>query len=121
MKKLLFLVLLAGAAYIGWQKIPADNQNEPLYEESYIIVYGRDSCGWTQKYLKDLENEGVVLFYESVDDKDVCDELHPRMENAGLDIRRYDLPVIDVNGQMFIRPEIDAVLAAYEVDEQEEL
>ncbi len=121
MKKLLFLVLVAVTVYIGWQKMPADNRNEPLYEEPYIIVYGRDSCGWTQKYLKDLENEGVLLFYESVDDEVVRGELHPRMQNAGLDIRRYNLPVIDVNGQIFIRPELSTVLAAYENFEQEQL
>jgi hypothetical protein len=102
-------------AYFGWQRISKDNQIKPLYEEPYVVVYGRDSCGWTQKYLKDLEDEGVDLIYESVDSKDVCDELHPRMKDAGLDIKRYNLPVIDVNGQFFIRPELEKVLAAYKI------
>ena len=117
MKKFMTLVLVVVVAYFAWQKYFKDNHIEPLYEEPYVIVYGRDRCGWTQKYLKDLENEEVDLIYESVDSKDVCDELHPRMKDAGLDIRRYLLPVIDVNGQILIRPELDIILEAYELEE----
>jgi hypothetical protein len=117
MKNLIIVVVLLIAGYFTWQKIFHNNQLEALYDEPYVAVYGRDSCGWTQKYLRDLESEGIEFIYERVDSQEVCDELHPRMEKAGLDTRRYNLPVIDVNGQMFIRPEVNQVLAAYEKNE----
>jgi hypothetical protein len=117
LKKGITLILVVGIAYFAWQKFFNEHPVEPLYEEPYVIVYGRDRCGWTQKYLKDLKNEEVDLIYESVDNQDVCDELHPRMKDAGLDIRRYNLPVIDVNGHFFIRPDLDLILDAYEIEE----
>lgn len=116
MKKILIVVVLLIAGYFLWQKMShnnADNTIEALYDKPYVVVYGRDSCGWTQKYLGDLKNEGIEVIYKSVDSKEVCDELHPRMENAGLDTGIYNLPVIDVNAQMFIRPELNKVLQAY--------
>jgi hypothetical protein len=86
---------------------------ETLYDKPYVVVYGRDSCGWTQKYLSDLRNEGIEAIYKSVDNEEVCDELEPRMEKAGLDTTSYYLPVIDANGQIFIRPALNKVLEAY--------
>ncbi len=119
MKNLLTLIVILMVGYFGWQKIfNSSSQIEGLYEEPYVVVYGRDSCGWTDKYLNDLENEGVELIYESVDSKEVCDELHPRMRESGIDTKRYNLPVIEVNGYMFVRPELDKILELYELDEQ---
>jgi hypothetical protein len=113
MKKMLVVVVLLVAGYFVWQKMSRNNTMEALYKKPYVVVYGRNSCGWTNKYLRDLKNEGIEVIYKSVDDEEVCDELHPRMENAGLDTKRYNLPVIDVNAQMFIRPKLDIVLQAY--------
>lgn len=114
MKKILFIVVLLMASYFFWQKIFHDNRIEALYNQPYVVVYGRDSCGWTQKYLKDLQNKGIKVVFKNVDSKKVSDELHPRMEKAGLDTRRYILPVIDVNASMFIQPELNIVLEEYE-------
>jgi hypothetical protein len=114
MKNILIIAILVIASYFAWQKMFRGEPIEALYEEPYIVVYGRDSCGWTQKFLKDLEARGIEFSFESVDSRAVCDELHPRMKAAGLDTRRYNLPVIDVNAHMFIRPEVDDVLAVFE-------
>lgn len=114
MKKILFVIVLFMTSYFFWQKIFQDNRIEALYNQPYVVVYGRDSCGWTQKYLKDLKTEGIKVIYKNVDSKEVSEELHPRMEKAGLDTRGYGLPVIDVNASMFIQPELNIVLKAYE-------
>ncbi|MCP4553644.1 MAG: hypothetical protein GY834_16740 [Bacteroidetes bacterium] len=119
MKNLFTVIIVILVCYFGWQKIfHKSNQTEGLYEDPYVIVYGRDSCGWTQQYLKDLKNEGIELIYESVDNEGVGDELHSRMREAGIDTRRYNLPVIDVNGQIFVRPKLDIVLEVYEIIDQ---
>lgn len=114
MKKILFVVVLLMASYFFWQQIFHDIRIEPLYNQPYVVVYGRDSCGWTQKYLKDLKNKGIKVVFKNVDSKGVSEELHPRMEKAGLDSRGYSLPVIDVNASMFIQPELNVVLEEYE-------
>ena len=116
MKKILFIVVLLMVGYFFWQKIFHVNRIEALYDQPYVVVYGRDSCGWTQKYLKDLKNKGIKVIFKNVDSKEVGEELHPRMEKAGLDTRRYILPVIDVNASMFIQPELKIVLEVYEKD-----
>jgi hypothetical protein len=113
MKKLLIVVVILISGFVYWQNNFHNNQIEALYDTPYIVVYGRDSCGWSQKYLRDLKNERLKFIYKNGDNKGVNFELHPRMEKAGLDTRRYNLPVIDVSGQIFIRPEFGKVLKTY--------
>lgn len=86
---------------------------EPLFDEQYVAVYGRNSCGWTQKTLKRLDEMGMNYKYYVVDDNAVANTLHSRMETAGLSTKRYNLPVVDVNGKMFIRPNSDEIYESY--------
>jgi hypothetical protein len=116
MKKVLIVVLLLIAGYLVWQKLfqnTKDNILAPLYDKPYVVVYGRDECGLTQQCLSDLKNERIEVIYKIVDNREVSDELHPRMEKAGLDTGSYGLPVVEVNGQIFIRPELHKILEAY--------
>jgi hypothetical protein len=116
MKKILILVVLLIAGYFLWQKMSQNTKDgtlEPLYDKPYVVVYGRDECGLTQQCLRDLEIAGIKVIYKIVDNREVADEYHPRMEKAGLDTRNYGLPVVEVNGQIFIRPELDKILETY--------
>ena len=117
MKKLMVLFLVVAAGYLSWQKL-SDNSAplELLYQQPYVVVYGRDTCGWTQRYLEDIRDSGMVYVYKNVGDAGVGDELHPRMRQAGLDTGYYLLPVIDVNASMLIRPEMETVLAKYNIE-----
>jgi hypothetical protein len=66
---------------IFWMtKFRFGQKNEALYEEPYVLLYGRDRCGWTQKYLKDLEAEEIEPIYKIVYKQEVSDELHTRMK-----------------------------------------
>jgi hypothetical protein len=114
MKKFLVVILIFGAGFFVWQKY-TDRFVEvaPLYDKPYIVVYGRDSCSWTARYLKDFRTRGLPCIYKRVDDENVCKELHPRMQKAGLNPDYYLLPVIDVNASLFIRPELEIVLSTY--------
>jgi hypothetical protein len=116
MKKILVVVVLLIAGYFLWQKMSQNTKDgtlEPLYDKPYVVVYGRDACGLTQQCLRDLEIAGIKVIYNIVDNEEVSNEYHPRMEKAGLDTRSYGLPVVDVNGQIFIRPEFNKILEAY--------
>ena len=114
MKKFLVVILIFGAGFFAWQQFAERHVDiAPLYDKPYIVVYGRDSCSWTSGYLRDLRMRGLPCIYKSVDDKNVCKELHPRMQKAGLNPKYYILPVIDVNASLFIRPELEILLSAY--------
>jgi hypothetical protein len=114
MKKLIILIVIIIGGYYFWNNyMDHSSKLEPLYDRSYIVVYGRDSCGWTQKYRKELGDMHIFYIYKSVDDKNSADELHQKMAKAGLDTSYYNLPVIDVNANIFIRPEMGKVLASY--------
>ncbi len=114
MKKIIILIVIVIGGYYFWNNYMVHSSKlEPLYDGAYIVVYGRDSCGWTQKYRKELGDMHIYYVYKSVDDKNAADELHKRMAKAGLDTSHYNLPVIDVNANILIRPEMGKVLAAY--------
>lgn len=113
MKNILFLSLLIFAGYKGWGMYQSNVSLEPLMNESYVAVYGRDSCGWTQQAIKDLKQHGINYTYYKIDEKQVADFIHHRMEAFNISTRRYNLPVIDVNGKIFVRPDIKDILASY--------
>lgn len=113
MKRLLVMIIIGLAAYQGWQKISTPDGIESLYQESYVVVYGRDSCGWTQQMIRDLKIAKIKYYYRIVDDKQTADILHTRMQQSGISVRRYNLPVIDVNGMITVRPDPDDIISRY--------
>lgn len=114
MKNIFILLIIAGAGYQGWLKYSLYiTKPEPLYDEPYVVVYGRNSCGHTQQTLKDLKKSGIPFEYKIVDDESVANQLHNRMQNSGIDTRRYNLPVVDVNNNFSIRPKSSAIIDSY--------
>jgi len=111
MKKLIIFAVLVYAGIQAWERFGLSI--EPLFDESYVAVYGRNSCGFTQKMLRDLQNSGVNYFYFIVDDTNVANNLHSRMKSSGLSTKRYNLPVVDVNGSLSVRPVFRDVLNNY--------
>lgn len=103
MKKLIVLLLLLTSAYKAWEYYKISSI-KPVYDSPYMIVYGRDSCGFTQSTIKALTKEGIKFHYMSVDDKAVRDSLHERMRSSGMDTSFYYLPVVDLNNSIRIRP-----------------
>ena len=115
LKKILVLLVLSGAGYQGWIKLsPAFTKTDPLYDSPYVVVYGRNTCGHTQKTIKELKKAGIPFEYQIVDDKSVADLLHARMQDSGIDTRRYNLPVVDVSNDISIRPATAVILDAYD-------
>lgn len=113
MKNLLFLAFLVVAGHQGWGMLQANASIEPLSDESYVIVYGRDSCGWTRQAVEQLAQSGVNYEYYKIDEQNVADHVHKRMRDANIPTNRYNLPVVDVNGKIAARPDMDDVLVNY--------
>ncbi len=113
--KLLPLIAVIAAAFYGWGELPSSFSMgpEPLRDSPYVTVYGRDACGITKRMLKDLSRAGIPYTYKIADDPAVKEELHPRMKAAHLNTRKYGLPVVDVNGEMMMRPKSKVVAQKY--------
>ena len=112
MRKLLIYAFLAFAVFKGYEQYNASSV-EPLYAGPYVAVYGRNTCSFTKNMRKDLAAKGISARYFIVDDKRVADELHKRMTASGISTRRYNLPVVDVSGKLYVRPTLEKVLAEY--------
>ncbi|PVV07257.1 MAG: hypothetical protein B6D77_14330 [gamma proteobacterium symbiont of Ctena orbiculata] len=113
MKNYLFVILFCFAAYKGWDYLTKESV-EPLYATPYVAVYGRNSCGWTKKMLKELKASDIPYEYHIVDKREVADLLHARMQQSGIGTRRYNLPVVDVNGRLSVRPDSGVIISQYQ-------
>jgi hypothetical protein len=118
--KLIYLLALISAVLVAWDLFPSDVPTPvgstpvgPLQDSTYVFVYGRDRCGLTKRMLSNPNRAQVPYTYKIVDDPRVDEELRPRMKHAGLKTRRFGLPVVDVNGEIMIRPHIDVVVTKY--------
>lgn len=115
MKNLLFVFLIGAGGFYFWTDMgPGSEGVQPLKEEPYVVVYGRDSCGYTQKMREKLSRGGIAHQYKVIDKQVVADRIHERMRKAGMDTSRYLLPVVDVNGSIRTRPEPGRVIKQYQ-------
>lgn len=107
------LLLLGIVIYPFLPRDWRDPPLEPLHATPYVIVYGRQRCSLTVRMAEALDAERVPYRFKSVDDAAVADELHPRMREARLTTRRYTLPVVDVNGRLYVSPRPADVIKDY--------
>ena len=61
MKTLVVVALVVLCGYVGWSRFqpPLRDGAETLHASPYVIVYGRDRCGITQRMRSDLQRLGV--------------------------------------------------------------
>ena len=90
--------------FFGYQHYQ-DSQIDPLHHSPYLVVYGRDSCGFTQQTMRKLKAAGVGFEFQNVEDQQLADQLHARTDSSGIDTRRYLLPVVDLNNHLKTRPD----------------
>ena len=112
--KFLLALALAAGGYSAWgtyhQKLfPL----QPLYQKPYIVVYGRDDCGFCQALKADLDGRKIPYVWKHIDDAAVQVEVSPRMKQADIDTRNFLLPVVDVNAELMVRPDSADVAAKY--------
>lgn len=114
MKKVIFAAVLLAVSYqvLGKYGFMLEKP-EPLYNKAYIEVYGLDSNVFTQELLHTLEKSGISFTYRNLREDKVSKVFHARMNQFGLDAAQYDLPVVDVNNHMLVRPDKDQVITTY--------
>jgi arsenate reductase-like glutaredoxin family protein len=116
MKNLLVVLVVVGLGYFGYQKFIAEGETklDALYEMPYIIVYGKTTCGWTQKCLRELKEQNIDVIFENIDKQEIQKEIFPRIDAAGHKRNRISIPIIDVNGHILIGYEPEKILTLYQ-------
>ncbi|MEO7862487.1 MAG: hypothetical protein ABIU05_19045 [Nitrospirales bacterium] len=117
---ILVLMLLAGS-FGAWRHFHGETQrfflsaaetttskNNPSSKQ--IVVYGRDSCAYTQRTLVSLRSKDIPVTYVNIDNAEASAAFHKKFDNTELaDNRGYALPVIEFAGSVGMRPDPDAV------------
>jgi glutaredoxin len=114
MKKVIVMALLGLGIYQAWGQLGVGQSGvERLKDQPYVVVYGRDSCGFTSEMRRKLSRAGIDFRYAKIDRPEVAKRIHQRMSVAGIDTRRYNLPVVDVNGHIHVRPKPKNVIKEF--------
>lgn len=114
MKNLALVMIATAALYALWNMNSAariSGIDTPAGQ--YVFVYGRDGCGYTRRMRSQLDSAGIRYSYKTIDDRSVADSLHKKMRSAGVNTRRYNLPVVEVNAYILVRPDIGDVIDLY--------
>jgi len=90
-----------------------DSILEPLYPKPYVVLYGRDSCPFTNNMKKELTRARIQYYYQVVDNPQVKKQLYLRMKKSGLKTSGYTLPVVDVNATLLVHPSPPKVIDQY--------
>ena len=116
MKKLVFLLIVVGMGYFGYQKFIASKATtlDALYELPYVVVYGRTTCSWTQKCLRELKEQNIDVIFENIDKQEVKMEIFRRIDAAGHKRNQIIIPIVDVNGNILIGYEPEKILQLYQ-------
>ena len=112
MAKRLLILALIGMAYQAWSnEWRLFDPGNPPHDE--VIMYSLSTYGNCVVTARALEREGVA-YTEYYIDKDLAaeNELHRKMQNAGIKTNFYYTPVLDVKGEILSNnPNIERILA----------
>jgi len=120
-------VILLLCAFGVWQHFhhrPADTfanwtPVQPHYRGK-VVVYGRDTCGYTQQTLAFLRANSVPTAYRNLDEPGVSDEFAARFDHTNLtgSRDRYRLPVVEIAGHASERPDPSELLDDYRISQR---
>jgi glutaredoxin len=81
----------------------------------YIIVYGVANCIYTSRAKEDLDKLGVPYEYIDMnsDAPRYMGEVEARLQASGYQENNYQTPIVEVNGYMRPRMDIDTVMEKY--------
>jgi hypothetical protein len=75
-----------------------------------VVVYGRDSCGYTRSTVVALDVANVPFRYLRTSEPAVRRALFAKMDAAGIPDGPFKLPVVEIDGALSFRPDPDDLL-----------
>lgn len=82
-----------------------------------VVVYGRDSCGFTAAMRSDLQAQGIPFVYANIDKPFISEEMWHHLHKISASDptpRLAELPVVLINHQVLERPDAAFVIAERE-------
>lgn len=81
-------------------------------DSNLVLVYGNPRCGWTNRLIQQLKAKKISYQFKNLDIQSIRDEWNVLLEKNGVpDGTSIDLPVVLINGKVFIRPSIEQVIS----------
>lgn len=111
--RILYFLIALGGVFLANSSFAKSNSMKALYSEPYVIVYGRDSCPFTQAMRKSLDFEGIEYQYKIIDKPEVKNKIFSRMKARRLPTKDFTLPVVDVSNKIFVHPSPATVIDYY--------
>ena len=112
MKYIVIFLVIFGFYHYVYKPSAVDTPSGVQVSNSgkYVAVYGRDSCSVTKQTLSYMSQNGIEYTYQNIDDQDIADRLHNKMKSQGISTKKYNLPVVDFNGELSVRPNKTEIL-----------
>jgi len=105
-KRMLILLLLT---LIPLHPAAIANSSET---QKNVIIYGNEKCGYCKKTIEWMNSRGIAYLYRDVELYGTYqDEMFTKLNKAGFTSTAY-FPVLDVNGQILMKPEFDDIKKA---------
>jgi len=108
MKNIFILVIVGIIGYFVWNSFSdSKRQLEPITQLPYIYYYSHSNTGLIPDILTNqLEVMQIKYVYKNIKKEENLKELMRRMEDAGMSTKRFDTPIVDVNGYLIKSPEV---------------
>ena len=110
-----FIVIIAGLAglFTGCAAPGKFFPEKPVQKLPYVIVYGKEQCSICHELKEGLDRVGIAYDYKDISDARVRDQVYSRLQRTGLATKKLLIPVVDVSGNIAIRPSAQEVEELY--------
>lgn len=107
-KDLIFLVVVASAAYVAWTEGLFNFLTSARTQHSDVIIYVSNRCGTPCNRLVDVVREQNVMVHvlNVDDDEEIAQELREKLDAIGFRQTIYRLPVVDLYGEVLPVPSV---------------
>ncbi len=112
MKYILVIALIYGG--YNWYTKYQLNSFEPVLGAEVVKIYGTNSCKYTRETLAFLDSKGIEYQYRDVKNSEIYAEMRLRMEQEGFKTNRYEIPTLDIGGNIFVDPSNEKIMREYQ-------
>lgn len=125
MRHLIFIGLILFAGYMAFDKYqngdsPSVNINDFSFMESsnnpdvsrgFVTIYGHDNCPVTTRTIEALRKANIDYDYRDITNQSVKTSMIASMRHQNMKTRSINLPVVDIDGRFYIRPDMSTIKA----------
>ena len=85
--------------------------------DNSLILYGSEGCGFCISLKKELDDAGISYkFFDVTTNESYSEEMFNKINEAFPGSNYANFPVVDINGKILIRPELDEVKKIFKIN-----